>query len=128
MSGFSTKTVDQNPKTAYNQYMDSKEHFAIWSIISAKLERYFMSHTLLSAFNPKTSRYALTLRDLDKNKGWKEVNGFYFDPSDAEPKPFVVQGVFETEKEGQEAKAALKMYYGYHTKSIREDVCTKRKY
>ena len=107
--------------------MDSKKHFAIWSIKSAKLERYFML-TLLSAYNHKTSRYALTLRDLDKNKGWKEVNGFYFDPADAEPKPFVVQGVFETEKEGQKAKSALEMYYDYHTKSIRDKVCTQPKY
>ena len=84
--------------------------------------------TLLSSFNYKTSRFALSLRDLDKNKGWKEVNGFYYDPADADPKPWTVQGVFENETEGQKAKATLEMYYEYHTKSVRDKVCNTPKY
>ncbi len=85
-------------------------------------------YTLLSSFDSKALEYSLTLRDLDKNKGWKEVNGFYYDPADANPKPWTVQGVFETETEGQKAKAALEMYYEYHTKSTRVKVCNTPKY
>jgi hypothetical protein len=85
-------------------------------------------YTLLKSYDPETNEFALSLRDLDKNTGWKIVDGFYRDPVDAMPKPFTVEGCYETETDGRNALAFLKMFYEYHNKAIRVDVCTVSKY
>jgi hypothetical protein len=85
-------------------------------------------YTLLSNYNPESNEFALSLRDLDRNQGWKEVGGFYYDPADATPKPFVVQGVYESESEGQKAKSLLEVFYIHFNKATRVNVCTRSKY